>query len=188
MNTKVILIIDPQIDFISGSLAVPMAEEKMLALAEYLRSSDHDTVVFTCDWHPMTHISFKENGGVWPRHCVKHTVGAAIFPPLIDAAYSKKRDVYFLTKGDRFDKEEFSIFKNFASKDRLKKIISMAKCEQIDVCGIAMDVCVKDTIKDGMKIFSPSMFNVMLEYTPAITKQGELEFMEMLQENDIKHT
>ena len=35
-------------------------------------------VIFTADWHPANHCSFKRNGGEWNDHCVQFSKGAAI--------------------------------------------------------------------------------------------------------------
>lgn len=58
---KILLIVDPQVDFISGSLAVEGAKE---ALASALQNGeiDCDYVMVTKDFHPSNHCSFKENG------------------------------------------------------------------------------------------------------------------------------
>lgn len=59
---KILLIVDPQVDFISGSLAVEGAKEKMDALASALQNGeiDCDYVMVTKDFHPSNHCSFKE--------------------------------------------------------------------------------------------------------------------------------
>ncbi len=49
---KILLIVDPQIDFISGSLAVEGAKEKMDALANALLNDDID-----CDCVMVTKVS-----------------------------------------------------------------------------------------------------------------------------------
>lgn len=78
---KILLIVDPQVDFISGSLAVEGAKEKMDALANALQNGeiDCDYVMVTKDFHPSNHCSFKENGGQWPPHCVKGTAGSCVY-------------------------------------------------------------------------------------------------------------
>ena len=45
-------------------------------------SRAHRPVVYTQDWHPADHTSFKEQGGIWPVHCVQGTEGAAFHPDL----------------------------------------------------------------------------------------------------------
>ena len=74
---KLLLLVDVQYDFINGSLAVEGAPEVMDALANYIGAQPKglfDTIVMTADFHPYEHSSFKDNGGLWPVHCVKHNV------------------------------------------------------------------------------------------------------------------
>ena len=79
-KNNVLMIIDPQYDFISGSLECSDAIEKMTKLAYYIRENGekYDSIVITLDWHPIDHCSFIENGGEWPMHCVAYTKGASI--------------------------------------------------------------------------------------------------------------
>ena len=67
---RMLLIVDPQIDFITGSLPVPGAEDAMNALALYLQEYGHlyGHIFITCDRHHLSHSSFKEYGGKWPPH------------------------------------------------------------------------------------------------------------------------
>ena len=66
--------VDPQNDFIDGSLAVAEAEqiiEPVNSIADEIRKHD-GTVVFTRDWHPEKTPHFDK----WPVHCVANTRGA----------------------------------------------------------------------------------------------------------------
>ena len=53
-KSKLLLIIDPQIDFISGSLPVPHAAEAMSGLTEYVEKhgKNYAAIVATTYWHP----------------------------------------------------------------------------------------------------------------------------------------
>ena len=87
-----LLLVDVQYDFINGSLAVEGAPAVMDALAAHIGEQPQDayhTIVMTADYHPYAHASFKDNGGLWPVHCVQHTHGASIYQPVFDAV--KKR-------------------------------------------------------------------------------------------------
>lgn len=68
------MIVDPQIDFISGTLPVPGAAEAMDRLADYISKQDgsYDYKIVTTDWHLYRHCSFIDNGGTWPSHCVQN--------------------------------------------------------------------------------------------------------------------
>jgi len=39
-------------------------------------------IVYTRDWHPENHLSFKAYGGIWPPHCVQWTPGLNFTPTL----------------------------------------------------------------------------------------------------------
>lgn len=69
----VLLIVDPQVDFVSGSLAVEGAPKAMKALAEYMAAHRKEikSIVVTMDQHPADHCSFVAQGGQWPSHCVR---------------------------------------------------------------------------------------------------------------------
>ena len=60
MMKKILLIVDAQYDFINGSLPVGGAEERMNALANFVREhdGDYDLKIATADWHPRSHCSF----------------------------------------------------------------------------------------------------------------------------------
>ncbi len=167
---KMLLVVDPQIDFITGTLPVPDAEKQMDELAQYIAGQDGTYVlkVITTDWHPYDHHSFVSQGGEWPIHCVRNTIGAAIYPALIEPLYTTKGAVKVLRKGVFRDREEYSIFHNLSSAECLKGIIDMAGIGQIDICGIAGDICVLNTLKDGIEIFGKEIFNVLLPYCPSL--------------------
>lgn len=167
---KMLLIVDAQIDFISGTLPVPQAAPKMDALADYVREKAHEykLKVLTADWHPYDHCSFKENGGPWPMHCVQNTVGAAIYPNLFQALNQTEGQLEVLYKGNLRDKEEYSVFQNTDSALRLKTILSQFEIERIDICGIAGDICVLNTLKDGISFYKNLSFNVLTDFCPSL--------------------
>ena len=105
---KMLLVVDPQIDFVSGSLPVPGAAEAMIALAHYIRKHENTYAIriVTADWHPYHHSSFKEEGGTWPRHCVQHSKGAALYTPILKALNEVRGGFTLLYKGDSLDKDE----------------------------------------------------------------------------------
>lgn len=166
MIKKILLIVDPQIDFISGTLPVPGATEAMNRLADYIAQQDgsYDYKIVTTDWHPYHHCSFMENGGQWPTHCVQNTAGAAIYQPLIKPLHTTGGKIKVLRKGV-YEDEEYSIFRNRISSEIIKKIVDMGGIERIDLCGISGDVCIDNTLKDGREIYGSAMFHVLTEYS-----------------------
>lgn len=144
---NLLLIVDPQLDFITGSLKVKDAVKVMDFLLEWIDDniSKIDIIVVTMDWHPYNHCSFEKNGGIWPIHCVKDSVGASIYSPL-----SKKLEeiqkkgnirVEFIKKATEVDSEQYSAF-----QENLPEYIF--KTDKIYISGIAGDVCVRYTVSD----------------------------------------
>ena len=181
---NILLIVDPQNDFITGSLAVEGAKEKMMKLAE----SDldkYDYVCVTMDTHPTDHCSFKENGGIWPVHCVYDTNGWNL-PEYLNDALEDANFVSCYHKGTEVDKEEYSIFDNEKDGFMLHtQIKELARQEDvyIDVCGIAGDYCVLETIKGLRKFMGDKYINVLTEYTASI--DGGEKLMNYLDNNEM---
>ena len=92
---KLLLIVDAQYDFISGSLPVKNAILCMSRLGDYIESicetNPYNTIIATVDWHPMTHCSFKENGGEWPMHCVAYSKRSIQYSVMHQAVSSFRR-------------------------------------------------------------------------------------------------
>lgn len=167
---NILLIVDPQNDFITGSLAVEGAEEKMMKLASYIEQHIYyDYVFVTLDSHPQDHCSFKDNGGIWPIHCVTETNGWKV-PEYLEKALISIHSPYVL-KGTESNKEEYSIFDNDEDGFRLyNQIKELARQEDVyvDVCGIAGDYCVLETIKGLRKFMGDKYIRVLTEYTASI--------------------
>lgn len=192
---KILLIVDPQNDFITGSLAVKGAKEKMMKLAEYIedKGRKYDYICLTLDSHPENHISFKENGGIWPKHCVINTNGWNIPEYLDDAmqfAKAGKKIIYFgyYYKGTESDKEEYSIFDNagdgFTLYTQIRELMRQEDVD-IDVCGIAGDYCVLETIRGLRRIIGDMYIHVLTQYTASI--DGGVELINYLKENNISY-
>lgn len=167
---KMLLIVDPQIDFISGTLPVEGGKEAMNHLAEYVREHESDYLVriATSDWHPYRHCSFNREGGPWPPHCIQHSMGAAIWQPLLEALNEVRGGFTLLYKGDSVNKEEYSILGNAKSAGVLLRLVTVLGIEQIDVCGLAGNVCVLQTAKDLKEIVGASMINILQDYSPSL--------------------
>lgn len=187
---KLLFIVDPQYDFINGSLAVPDAEKAMNALTAYVKENmeKYTGIVVSVDSHPWNHCSFNDvldpstgEGGIWPRHCVMHSKGAAIWNPLIEALGAS--DVFILDKGYQQDREEYSLLQCIESNFNFRQIISELGITSVDFCGIVREVCVMNTIKDfiNSQAFKDIKVNVLLDYTP--TLDGGVEFEKFLSEN-----
>lgn len=72
------------------------------------------------------------------------------------------------TKGTQENREEYSIFKNAESKEKLIKQIEYMKIDEIDICGLCLDYCVINTIKDALRELPNIKINLLAKYSPSI--------------------
>lgn len=160
---KTLLIIDPQNDFVTGTLPVAGAEEQLTLLAAHLHHLPCDHVVVTMDCHPIGHTSFVSQGGPWPIHCERYSAGAAILPTLFDALREKSThaQIHFIEKGKAVDKDEYSAFET-TCPDIIKD------AEEIMVCGIAGDVCVHTTLCDLIRHGLKERISVITDASPSL--------------------
>ena len=169
---RILLIVDPQNDFINGSLAVAEAEAKMQALASYIATNAerYQAIFVTMDSHPANHCSFADNGGIWPPHCVLHTPGWDT-PAYLDEALAQSQAIVLrYYKGTDAAKEEYSIFDNPSDGEVLARHISeaIANDATIDICGIAGDYCVLETLQGLRKFVADEHIRVLTDFTASI--------------------
>ena len=149
-NTKYILIgVDPQNDFIDGSLAVAEAEQiikPVNSIADEIRKHD-GTVVFTRDWHPEKTPHFDK----WPVHCVANTRGSEFHEDL-----NIQPDDIIINKGTG-QTDGYSGWEGKSETNETLESIIMPKTphEKVKVFlgGLATDFCVKSTALDIAKHF-----------------------------------
>jgi len=114
---EALIIVDMQRDFMpGGALPVPEGDKVIPAIEELIKKfkKKGGLIIATRDWHPPDHISFKEQGGPWPRHCVQNTEGAEI-------VVSLPEDAIIISKADRPDKEAYSGFEGTGLAEILKE-------------------------------------------------------------------
>jgi len=145
-----LIIVDVQNDFCpGGSLAVRDGAAVVPALNCYLARFQAAglPVIATRDWHPARTGHFKDYGGIWPRHCIQGTEGAAFHADLRLGA-----DVIVVSKGAGVDEDAYS---GFQGKDRegvsMAELLRARGVETIFIGGLATDYCVKATALDGLK-------------------------------------
>ncbi len=190
-ENRMLIIVDPQIDFTTGSLATAKGPEAMDRLAQAIDNGVLDKytwVIVTQDAHPANHCSFVEQGGVFPAHCVQGTEGMNVYPALKAAldSHSNNIGIHYMQKGDLADKEEFSIFQNAKSGEKLSTTIT--KDEQfmgIDICGIATDYCVYETTKDLMAIYPAKQIRIVTNCLAAVD-DNDTKLADLMKENGIE--
>ena len=140
-----LVIVDVQNDFCpGGALPVDGGDKVVPVLNRWIEAAviSHVPVYASRDWHPLDHISFKQEGGPWPPHCIQDSEGARFHHDL-----QLPDSVVKISKGVRFDHDQYSIFDatGIADHFRLKHI------KRLWVGGLAEDVCVLATVLDARR-------------------------------------
>jgi nicotinamidase/pyrazinamidase len=159
---KTLVLVDIQNDFLpGGALAVPDGDAIVPVVNGLMER--FDIVVATQDWHPADHGSFaaghpgrqpfetSELDGLpqtlWPVHCVQNT-GGACFAPGLDT----RRLARVFPKGTDARVDSYSgLFDNgHRSSTGLAEWLKEAGADELWLCGLATDFCVKSTALDAV--------------------------------------
>ena len=147
-----LLVVDVQNDFAdpSGSLYVADGEAVVPMINQLAADAiaAGALVILTQDWHPEETSHFVDGGGVWPRHCVRDTWGAAIHPDLVVSGPVVRKG----TNGE-------DGYSGFTMRDpvdgttvatELDDMLRRLEVSKAVVVGIALDVCVRATAEDAI--------------------------------------
>lgn len=122
---KLLIVIDMQNDFITGTLGSPQAERILpnvkAKVEEYKRNGDK--IVFTRDTHHDDYLKTQEGKYLPIKHCIDGTGGHRIANELNTCGC------------DVFDKPTFGSLE-------LAKRVAAGGFDEIELCGLCTDICV----------------------------------------------
>lgn len=167
MATNALIIVDVQPDFLpGGALAVPEGDAILEPLRQLLGHFPFGLAVATQDWHPPGHVSFASSHPgrqpfdvievhdmpqtLWPDHCVQGTPGAELSQEL-----PWDRVSAVIRKGAQAGVDSYSGFRNNWDAEARRPPTGLAgylrerEVEEVFVCGLARDFCVKWTAEDA---------------------------------------
>ncbi len=140
-----LLVADIQNDFLpGGALGVVHGDEVLPVLIRYMSSfSQRGLPVFVSrDWHPPNHCSFREQGGIWPTHCVAGSKGAEFHPD-----FRLPPSAIIISKATDPGKEAYSAFEGTDLDKRLRE----AGVRRLFIGGLATDYCGLNTVRDAVQ-------------------------------------
>jgi len=171
---KALVIVDCQYDFfevsvedykkgLGGALAVLGSLEIIPFINKLLPL--YDLIIFTKDWHTPDNIYFasqhkdkkplekmelnNEIDTLWPDHCIQNTRGADIHDDINLSLI--KGEMYIWKKGDEPHLHPYGAFGDHIKDTGLEKFLKEKNVTDIDIVGLALDYCCKDTALDSVK-------------------------------------
>lgn len=159
-ENDVLVVVDVQNDFCTGSVAIPGAEDIVPVINRLGRLFAN--VVVTQDWHPEGHVSFASahpgakigdtvkvpygSQAVYADHCVRESWGAALHPGLTLPSTG-----VILRKGCRRDIDSFSAF---VENDRrtttgLADMLRARGAGRLYFTGLSLNGCVRHSALDA---------------------------------------
>lgn len=120
---ELLIVVDMQNDFVTGSLANPDAQKMLPKLVKKLKKNTKD-LIFTMDTHEEDYLETQEGKNLPVKHCIKNTEGWQIVPQLAEFAAKAK---YIVEK------------KTFGAVS----LVSLVKdYDSIEFVGVCTDICV----------------------------------------------
>lgn len=141
-----LLIIDVQNDFFRGG-AIPIAgaDRILPVINRWIETAiaNRVRIYVSREWHPVGHISFRDQGGTWPVHCIQDSHGARIHPDLKFPASAIK-----VTKGCRFDRDQYSAFDRTGLSVQLRN----DGIRRLWVAGLVQEFAVRCSVLDALRL------------------------------------
>ena len=127
---KVLVVVDMQNDFISGSLGTKEAQAIVPAVVAKIKEyqKNGDRVVYTYDTHEENYLETQEGRNLPVKHCIKGTNGWQI-----------RKEIAELVSEEPVDKLTFG---SDRLPERLQKLADQEPIESITLVGLCTDICV----------------------------------------------
>lgn len=190
--SRALLLVDVQNGFMekdetiagTGELPVAGAKDIVPVCNDLIASGKYGHIAASLDWHPADHGSFASQHGaepysmgelsgqpqvMWPDHCVQDTPGAEFHPELNTAAIN-----YTVKKGMDKAVDSYSAFQdNHGFNDSgLAAHLKAQGITELDVCGLASDVCVAYSAIDAAKMLPGVKIRFIEDASRGVTPEG----------------
>lgn len=150
--SRALLVVDVQLTFCEGGeLAVSGGNQVAHRISRFLatHASNYQLVISSQDWHidPGRHFSDQPDFiDTWPPHGLAESTNAQLHPVLADFPFA-----YQVRKGQY--EAAYSAFEGKTETDEsLAQLLAQAQITELDLVGIALSHCVKDSALDAIRL------------------------------------
>lgn len=173
---RILVVIDAQIDFITGALQNEEAIKAVPNIVKKINDFDGDYIFVTMDTHDENYLNTNEGKMLPIEHCIKGTKGWQIHPDIKDALiYSdvyKNQDVMY------FHKPTFgsTVMANFLEMDE-----AFEGNLKIEYVGFCTDICViSNVLMDKAVLYDRAEITVDASCCAGVTHEKHKEALEIM--------
>lgn len=165
---KVLIVVDMQNDFVTGSLGSPEAVgivDNVVNKVKECLDDDRYSIVFTKDTHKRDYLDTLEGKYLPVKHCIKDTEGWELIPEL------RK-----LLKEKGFDELGFTItkptFGTFAWDKAFRFCVDLDYIDEFEIIGLCTDICVISNALILRSMFPDSKIKVYADCCAGTTPEN----------------
>ena len=186
--TNILIIVDMQNDFITGSLGTPEAASILPNVVERIEKSRNELILLTQDSHETNYLETQEGKLLPVEHCIQGTWGWHLEDG-VKAAWQRKMEESCLAEClDSLKIENYKYEKNtfggIELVEGLKKISEDGHLSSITLAGLCTDVCVISNALLIKAFFPETLILVDASCCAGVTPESHqtaLEAMKMCQ-------
>ena len=152
---RALIIVDMQVDFVTGSLGTKEAERIVPAVVKKIETEKENgaQIIFTKDTHETNYLQTQEGRKLPVKHCIRQTEGWQIIPKL--KAYTS--DAKIIEKP------------TFGSVELAKELMN---ADQITLIGLCTDICVISNALLLKAYYPEKMIQVDVSCCAGVTPQS----------------
>lgn len=177
-KNKLLIVVDMQNDFVTGSLANPAAEKIIPNIVEKLKAKDYTYLIFTRDTHQKNYLETQEGKNLPVEHCIEGTKGWEIVPELQEFA----KNAFIIDKptfGYRDWKAKFDELFN----DENNQPGDFP--EEIEIIGTVSSICVAANATILKSIYPEMTISVLKDLCADLSPEGHEAAMKVLNSQQI---
>lgn len=127
--SKILIVVDMQNDFVTGSLGTKEAQDIIPAVVKKVKEFD-GKIIFTKDTHKKNYLETQEGKNLPVEHCIKGTPGHDI----IEELKLSKEKAYAIFEKETFGSRKLAKF--------LRSLNKKKPIDSIELIGLCTDICV----------------------------------------------
>ena len=176
--SKVLIVVDMQNDFVTGSLGNERCQAIVPNVVERIMSEEYSAIIVTRDMHDEQYLSTQEGSFLPVEHCRRGTNGSNLVTEVYEAIEASRAvaDIYEIDK---------STFGSFTVAELLNEEIDFVP-ECIDFVGVCTGICVLSNVIITKTALPEVPVNVFANACACVTQDSHdtaIKSMKLLQVN-----